>query len=1301
MASEDANDTGFNFDDTNRSSNRRGTQGDSPKKTVPDSGRGRKHGERKMGIMGLPNSGKTSWLHALVNGAVSHATHHRHWHLGAVESRFATMTGGQGGVAQAATDADTFKVARLCKVYRPWFASLPASVPLRSSYWLTIPEVAGETVRKIAVPRADEAESPAATEYIEFLGSCDSVMCFVGIDGENSDAESELRPEESITSSILAFERVLGEAIKRRSRAERSYPLVATILVTKIDLLKDKPSIDMIEVNRDQSSVAEYLQQNADARLEQMLLQWGSDADVMRMSVTGLLTSAVSRGNLDLQERIAADFLRCHAPTAAMHLARLCALEDLDVRFFLSAPYGQRFVDARGANVFPSPDEIKPAMVYEPLEEAMERSWQHRAARNMRRRFGMLAMLLGVLLLLGPGLLWFLESNFESGIESQVPWKESNANLAKVESHPYFTIEQPLSPGKRKEHAGRLLDIRQGMLSGEVGMDDPRIVAMERRAYALDPEAVVAVPGFGLRPLQENIMAHDRRWVNGYLIGEVEFDDDQPLDIRLSGEMVVALCRDIDRLLAESRSVEAWGLLEARATQLIEAMGNQNRGEFRLQVSDGGPLLKRTLERARGFALVEKSFLDDSNVLSAEQFEVAVDSWARTGQAGRVRAQDELVLKADIERIESILDSYRVPGTDVSRPLFEFLFEDPKPWIRYRRTIALRNGFDSWYPAAISTLGRVDSDADLAQLTDLSLSLGRIDALIDSIALKRLGATNGVADENARVTAAFIARNTTLEEIADSGQIKESVDFEIRTLFGTPAESEFEYAGRVRDSRVSFLSAFELQRARLNDFLERAYADSLVAGDDAQADRIEALRKDIFGKVDVCMATYRRAIVHIRSEDPVEASFMEAIRSLMVDDCFNRFRIDIENGLGQGRGIDLKLRWMLEIIGAEMGNEDRGRHQDWLVGYVAGGGAELWSQLTPPTIRSAIRFLGSLGRDEFGRDRGRTEEIAMGMLDAFLADAINKDVNTRGSERSRSRMAAVMGALSDLGVQISCLDAFAVVMESIASDWRSSSSGEDLNRSGLELLAKMIDEGIVDCVELKDHERNIAEHAEKIDKWGLRRVTANNVSFWISEFEWDRNRVMRTIATSEESSDNWEDIRRHSREFLKLDPGKNCANLGLWSNFDGGGKYQGDASPTVNESPSSLRLWNRDEAANLVNSVGLRLPTQQEMAFAGRGVRMKLDLRDIPNRNNPAIHTRDYVEKTIGDVSDFGVIGLNSNVYEWVADSIIPFGRSTIRYEVELERADMSSCSLRKYHIGVRPVLDDPSFPDTPRRVGG
>ncbi|MDC0991998.1 hypothetical protein OAR33_00320, partial [bacterium] len=444
-------------------------------------------------------------------------------------------------------------------------------------------------------------------------------------------------------------------------------------------------------------------------------------------------------------------------------------------------------------------------------------------------------------------------------------------------------------------------------------------------------------------------------------------------------------------------------------------------------------------------------------------------------------------------------------------------------------------------------------------------------------------------------------------------------------------------------------------------------------------------RKDIFGKVDVCMATYRRAIVHIRSEDPVEASFMEAIRSLMVDDCFNRFRIDIENGLGQGRGIDLKLRWMLEIIGAEMGNEDRGRHQDWLVGYVAGGGAELWSQLTPPTIRSAIRFLGSLGRDEFGRDRGRTEEIAMGMLDAFLAEAMNAGVNTRPSERSRSQMAAVVKALADTGIRTTCLDAFAYLVGDIVGDWRRATSGDDLNRSGLELLSKMIEEGVVECPVLKDYAREATEHAEKIDRWNLRRVTTEDSSFWIGEFEWDRA-VMREIAMNENSRNGWLIARSLSGEQANEDQG-GCSGLGLENNYNDAGEYLGGSSPTTNESPSSLRLWNREEAQTLVKLAGLRLPTQAELAFSGLGVKMKMKID--PSTTDPGVHTRRYVEDEFGDVSQFGVIGLRSNVLEWVSDSKIPASRSTMLPNRPIEDAQMKTCPIRQYHIGIRPVLDD------------
>ena len=209
--------------------------------------------------------------------------------MGAVKTGFAAMAGGRVGDMQAATAASVFKTSRLCRMIRPWFSFLPKILPFRTSFWLVIPEVGGETVREIANPVDEHSVGKTAERYLDFLGSCESVMCFVGIDGEMTNRDDSIRPDEAISPSIMAFERILGEALGRRAGGRRKWfswrgkqhPIVVSVLITKIDLLKQAPRLDQVEVNMEQSSVAKLCRNAGYESIEAQLREGGSDADVV------------------------------------------------------------------------------------------------------------------------------------------------------------------------------------------------------------------------------------------------------------------------------------------------------------------------------------------------------------------------------------------------------------------------------------------------------------------------------------------------------------------------------------------------------------------------------------------------------------------------------------------------------------------------------------------------------------------------------------------------------------------------------------------------------------------------------------------------------------------------------------------------------------------------------------------------------------------------------------------------------------------------------------------------------------
>ncbi len=207
---------------------------------MDESGNRRSRRIRRVGLIGLPNSGKTSWQYSLLKGGTKIYRGSVVWIAREVSRHFNEVADKTPGSPQEATAPDTFTVSDLVDVERrPELRDRQGRSSFihrwlrnRSVVRLQIPEVSGETVLRIARGDPIEPGGPIG-RYLAYLAACDTIIGFASIDG--GEVLNARRIDEVMLGSMNRFEAILGEVARKRPRG--SVPAVVTILLTKVDLL--------------------------------------------------------------------------------------------------------------------------------------------------------------------------------------------------------------------------------------------------------------------------------------------------------------------------------------------------------------------------------------------------------------------------------------------------------------------------------------------------------------------------------------------------------------------------------------------------------------------------------------------------------------------------------------------------------------------------------------------------------------------------------------------------------------------------------------------------------------------------------------------------------------------------------------------------------------------------------------------------------------------------------------------------------------------------------------------------------
>jgi hypothetical protein len=372
-------------------------------------------GAVSVGFVGIPNSGKTSFIHAIRHNALAKGRGHGRWDFGLPAANAGEAFEDLEGSLQPGTTRGHFKVADFCTVRRAMLRI--GSFAVGPKRMLVMPEVSGETLEEIAKGTEAMRRESGAERYLSFLSQSDHLICFASLDGESSSASGvvALNPARELANQLDVIVKVLQAADALRDRRSRC---AVSVLITKADMLREREEFDWVVMPRDRSAVGKLAREPRRSELEQELQGQGSDESQVRFSTFHLMRCPCAEGDIDLQEAIAADFLRYHAPKAAEIMASLQKDQSArrSVRFFLAAPYGRSFTDEEGRQRKPEASELDPVMLFEPLESMLERRWLMHRKDRIRGRVLKCAALLALTLLLGPILTGGVMNWVRSGI---------------------------------------------------------------------------------------------------------------------------------------------------------------------------------------------------------------------------------------------------------------------------------------------------------------------------------------------------------------------------------------------------------------------------------------------------------------------------------------------------------------------------------------------------------------------------------------------------------------------------------------------------------------------------------------------------------------------------------------------------------------------------------------------------------------------------------------------------------------------------------------------------------------------
>lgn len=784
-----------------------GADASSPGDASPQGEAPRQDRGHSIALLGLPASGKTSFLYALKNPGDHHATGQRPWIIGLKTKDFDRVTGREGS-PQPATEQGKFEPVKLCEMRRVVFGKRDWGRSWGTTRHLVIPEIAGEMVQRFALndfADTDNSLKRVKVRLDDYLDRCDEVVFLAALDGTGGTGKTSPSPaivEREVVRAAQSLRNILEGMKSRREPNERIF---VTFLLTKRDRMRDVPALDHVAVPAHESAVGRALRGRP--WLAAALVRDGNDGTVeFRLNEVASLRE--SRSDVDLQEALACDFLRCHAPKAAQNLAELAAQPGFSVRILMSAPYGRSFMGTAGQAVFPRLVDMDSAMVFEALEDLVERRFRWHARITIARRAWIAAAVLAGVALLGPALSWWNDGRIDAAIAAQ-RWKDAESDAQAARWIPWTHVRR-LATANRVDEARRLQRIAEGMASANQGTLDGRL---RERMVWLDP-AQATFAAESSATIAERLMD----WLCGA--------KDGPDSLVLDGSSVRKFRERVEDLSADRADADPafWGNVSRRCADISEAVSG-NRVTFVTQSpvagsGSGSPKEEfiASVDRARRTADAWKAWHTDRTRAGG------IDAAAALGDASLIAKIDRAAMEAGGEDVASFGEALAglgaVGGDDVRGQAR-----------RVRRAVRFMSGWMADLPRATAAACTSGSSTDRpiralrAQLLQVLETAPWLVRDGKSQLLAALEALEG------REAALAILRTDGLEgdDLEFTANERDSVVTAFGAEDGAAAEVSLAIAGSAEPVALDFEPAFVAMRAagcaRVGDLLARIPAE--------------------------------------------------------------------------------------------------------------------------------------------------------------------------------------------------------------------------------------------------------------------------------------------------------------------------------------------------------------------------------------------------------------------------------------------------------------------------------------------
>jgi hypothetical protein len=1294
-----------------------------------------------LALLGLPGSGKTSFLYYLKTRRADGAVGGRPWRMRTLGGEFDQQTG-QQEEAQSATRADVFKEAAL-QMWRPILGLIPFG-PRRK---VVIPEIAGETVAAMA--RAGVPDSPAERRAYErlnaYLQCCDEVVFLASLDGHvggkgehaGSGARRAVIDAASVENALVSAVNVLGRIITlmhdSRPRGERIF---ISLLITKADVLKDAPGLDGVSLPERSSEVARLAAGRGRSWITRFLK---SDGSTVSFSMNELCQSVEAFADIDVQEAAAFDFMRAHAPAAAEGLAKLAEQPDISIRFFMGGPYGREYTNARGQSVFPPVNALKQrTMVYEVLEDVVERSFRWRRRMRIRRRGAIAAVASLAFFLTGPALVYVSESNFRKGLESQ-DYGDAEFALRTMNWIPWSWVDRNLSDARRKQYAAERYQLLEQWTDAQPDkIDDDRVVDLADSVVSLDPDGI-----FGVRA-REFQTGRNQRVVWSYIQEGAAL----PETVELNDGAALQLKRVIQDL---RKGPAPWSSKEFQVSKPDADIKSLKERQERLRtVAD-----MRTAARLQVPAALAPGF-DEQLKLTRESVDVRIALLESSRQRGgspvpvdlaklrewalqAVRCEDEVALRYAESRLLARVDaeanqqptSERAPGKPGSfKESVSQLARTDWPLKQQLDRERLAGLVREWVEAQLAVIVNlpvgekdkpVDRIASQTKLGDaLSGMLGERQALSDGDEAWAVEEPKGGVFAFWKSMTELQARADSIVKLGGSAGLPADLEKELRAAFVGTADGLLDRQVQYRPPAapgtapvdVPFQRLARAQQELAADLLDDRIAtmDLTPSQDPSYKSTIDTARRcnELLRLVGAPLGDRYKPRVELRSAEFAIAEELTRTPS-------------------NGPALDTQFRTIAECAaGLQM--------SPWVLTSLAKSGAApgiassvlsaICAMKDTPDIRSkhAESFIRALDLLLFEAPQAKglmaaasacelgiipvvaeglipMQDQAMDVADKVLKnkeDLVAQRQLTDAALRIRTWLAAsqwadAQGASHDSGV-IMCRRTLTQAFEDMRHG--------KLVSPALRVLQE-IGGGNSPSAELHTVAKAVADHVALAMKWNLKPVFFQEGSdprvckVLLAQEEWTVNDVATTIvgATGE----------------AKTELARDEQNDGFPYRMDGTlkkppVKLAGEVTDT------GLQIVSGKHALHVVRAAGLRLPTKLEWAQAllpllelvpsgGKNNAKKSRLELIFEQNGKSdAWIKDWSAanlRSFGDVTgkDEELVGLGYGVREWLADDTVPAGLSNQLPDAGLNQG----VNARPTDTGIRPALDP--YPEELRKA--